>query len=43
VGVRPAVEEDVFHALAHFGGDVGVDAQLTGVDDAHVQACGDAW
>ncbi len=36
-GVRPAVEEHVFDALAQLRGDLFVDVQLPGVDDPHVQ------
>jgi hypothetical protein len=37
-GVVPAVEEHVLHVLQQFLGDVLVDLELAGVDDAHVHA-----
>ncbi len=35
-GVASAIEDDVFHALAQLGIEIGIDAELAGVDDAHV-------
>ena len=39
--VRPAVEDDVLDPLAQLGGDLVVDGELPGIDDAHVHAGGD--
>ena len=39
--VRPAIEEDVLDALEQIRLDVLVDGELTGVDDAHVEARAD--
>ena len=40
-GVRAAVPDHVFHALADVHGNVGVHAELSGVHDAHVKARAD--
>ena len=40
-GVVPAVEDDIFHGVAQVGGQVVVNGQLAGVDDAHVHARAD--
>ena len=37
-GIRAAIEEHVLDVLAQLFGDLVVDRELAGVDDAHVQA-----
>ena len=40
-GVGAAIEQHVFDALAQLGGNLLVDGELAGVDDAHVHAGAD--
>jgi len=40
-GIGAPVEQQIFHMLEQFGGDLVVDRQLPGVDDAHIHAGAD--
>ena len=41
-GVGTAIPDHIFHALAHIRGNVGIDAKLSGVHNAHVEAGADS-